>query len=170
MRFLLAAALCGAPLASFAGPCGLYEAVEPGDDLATIAHRCDVELETLQRLNPGLSDLTPAQIVVLGAVAEDVPSAGGGWAAIMGDYAPGGRCIGTDLIVSIDFDRISIGETACTIAARHQGNGQIGLELTACNAEGEPVANRSALLAWQPGEITLTLPDRAITAQRCTDM
>jgi len=68
-----------APLWAQSGPCGLFEAVEPGDTLQTIAARCAVRVERLRAANPGIAEAPdPGGVValVLPEGSAQVPSPG----------------------------------------------------------------------------------------------
>lgn len=64
----LGLALAGGSSAGAQQACGLFEAVEPGDTLATISERCDVPVETLQAANPGVDAASPEVATTLSLV------------------------------------------------------------------------------------------------------
>lgn len=75
----LAVTVPAAPLRAQTGPCGLFEAIEPGDTLATISARCAVPLDLLRAANPGIADAPdPGGVValVLPEGTAQVPSPG----------------------------------------------------------------------------------------------
>lgn len=73
LTILTAAAATAAPAQAQTqtGPCGLFEAVEPGDTLDTVAARCGVTVELLRRANPGVAEPAPQVATVLALTLPD---------------------------------------------------------------------------------------------------
>ena len=96
-------------------------------------------------------------------------------ANFVGNYGATNLCFGQELVITLAAERISIGETSCTIdsiAPAETGISDVGLGLglRGCNAEGEPVPDfRVRLLQTQAG-LTLTTPTDTLILQRCTDL
>lgn len=88
----------------------------------------------------------------------------------LGNYAPQSQCIGQEFILSLMEDRVSIGETGCTIA-RIDGKpgGPQTLSLTQCNAEGEPAPDRQIVIDLSGNTLSLQA-DGNLTLTRCTDI
>jgi len=178
-RFCLSLALTvclAAPLAAETGPCGLFEAVEPGDTLAIIAARCDTSITALQDTNPGIdaSSLRIGSVLRVGGPEPRGAAPTGPMARYLsefaGNYSPSRTCIGQELQVTLARDRVFIGETGCDLSNLSAIDERLFLDLTNCNAEGEPAPDRTYEISALPGG-AIEIGGRQFLAQlqRCTD-
>lgn len=86
-RLLLASTLLALPVTASAetGPCGAFEAIEPGDTFATIAERCEVPVDLIAALNP---EVDPAKMAIGAVLQLTTTSPEGGAAAAATTPAP----------------------------------------------------------------------------------
>lgn len=92
----------------------------------------------------------------------------------IGDYAPQPICLGQEFVLSLMSNRVNIGETGCAIASVGTSfTADLQLNLTSCNAEGEPAADRSIFLSQTPGGGVAFQSSASSTPEflsRCTDI
>ena len=65
----------------------------------------------------------------------------------IGLYSPTADCVGQEFYLSLEPDRVFLGETLCQIGGiQSQPGGGLALNLNACVAEGDPAADQSIIV------------------------
>lgn len=151
--------------------CGLYEAIEPGDTLSGIAARCDTTVEALSSANPDVDefDLTIGGVLRLRpeAPGENARAIYNGLAGLWGED---GLCIGREVIVTLEPERIGFGETICDVGDVKSLGPAIFVRAVQCRSEGEPTEDRTVQITRQPGGAIAYSGMVDLTLDRCTDL
>ena len=88
----------------------------------------------------------------------------------LGSYSPSATCIGQEMVVTLEADRVLSGETGCSISKILQTGTRITLDLTACTAEGDPAEDRTVDLELIEGTLHYSGRQFTFDLVACTDI